>query len=153
MNKKELISKVCDVLQANDIRKPVSVASERFRISNDNGDEATFTVARKDRRMMYNATDVGNILDAVIAVVEDSLSKGEPVSVRGFGTLEVRKSKEHRVREPEQEIWHTIPAQYRAKFTAGCNLAAAARSYGLQEDDIGAEQFLPLPDDDEEEDE
>ena len=150
MNKKGLINATCAVLQNADIRKPVSLKSEKFRIISESGDEAVFTVDRKDRRLYYNVNDVGNILDALIAVVEDCMRRGEQVGVRGFGSLEVRQTKEHRVREPDQEIWHTIPATYRAKFTAGCNLAQAARAYGLQEDDIGAEQFLPLPDEEDE---
>lgn len=153
MNKKELIAKTCDVLQANDIRKPVSVKSEKFIISNEGGDSAVFTIDRKDRRLLYNASDVGSILDAMIAVVEDCMRRGETVSIRGFGSLEIRKTKEHVVKEPVEDIWHTIPAGYKAKFTAGCNLAEAARAYGLQEKDVGAEQFLPPPEDDWDEDE
>ena len=147
MNKKGLIEKTRDVLKNNDIRKPVSVKSEKFRIASDGGDNAVFTVDREDKRIPYNARDVANILDALIAVIEDCMRRGEQVAVRGFGSLEIRKVKEHRVREPEEEIWHIIPEQYRPKFTAGCDLAAAARSYGLQEDDVGAERFLPDPDD------
>ena len=149
MNKKELINKTCEVLQANDIRKPVSVKSEKFTIMDESGDKAVFTIDRKDRRLLYTATDVGNILDAMVAVVEDCMRRGERVGMYGFGTLEVRKTKEHKVREPDREIWHVIPEMYKAKFTPGCNLAAAARSYGLQEEDIGAEKYLPEPEDDE----
>ena len=150
MNKRELINKTCEVLKENDIRKPVSIKSERFHITSDSGEEATFTVDRVDKRMLYTAVDVGNILDVMIAVAEDCIAKGETVSLQGFGSLKVRHTKERRVREPDQEIWHTIPSQCRPKFTAGCNLAAAARAYGLQAKDIGAEQFLPPPDDDDE---
>lgn len=150
MNKKELINATCAVLQQADIRKEIAIRAEKFRITSDSGDSAVFTVDRKAKRLYYNVNDVGNILDAIIAVIEDCMSRGESVGVRGFGQWEVRKTKEHKVREPDQEIWHTIPSTYRPKFTAGCNLSQAARSYGLQEDDIGAAQFLPDPDDEEE---
>ena len=149
MNKKELINATCAVLQNADIRKEVAIKAEKFRITSDSGDSAVFTVDRKEKRLLYTAGDVGNILDAMIAVVEDCIAKGESVGVRGFGQLEVRKAKEHRVREPDQEIWHTIPATFKPKFTAGYNLKNAARAYGLQEEDIGAEAFLPPPDDEE----
>lgn len=149
MNKKGLINAAVNVLRDAGIRKPVSVSKERFTITDDYGDKAVFTIDRKDRMLHYNATDVCNIMDALIAVVEDCMRRGEGVGVRGFGQLEVRKTKEHRVREPDQEIWHTIPERYRPKFTAGANLSSAAMSYGLQEKDVGAEQFLPPPDDDE----
>jgi nucleoid DNA-binding protein len=151
MNKKELITATCAALSEADIRKEVAIKAEKFRITSESGDSAVFTVDRKAKRLYYNAHDVGNILDAMIAVVEDRISKGEPVGVRGFGQIEVRKTKEHRVREPDQEIWHTIPAGYKPKFTAGCNLSQAARAYGLQEEDIGAEQFLSEPDMEEDE--
>lgn len=150
MNKKELINRTCEALQAADIRKPVTLKSEKFIITDEGGDSAVFTIDRKDRRMLYTAADVGNILDMMVAVVEDAVSRGEQVVMRGFGSLEVRKVKGRRVKEPDQDIWHTIPDQYRPKFTAGCNLAAAARSYGLQQDDVGAEQYLPEPDDEDE---
>ncbi len=150
MNKKELINATCAALSQADIRKEVALKAAKLRITSDSGDSAVFTVERKAKRLYYNAHDVGNILDAIVAVVEDSISRGEPVAVRGFGQLEIRKTKERRIREPDQDIWHTIPPVYRPKFTAGCNLQQAARAYGLQEDDIGAAQFLPEPDDEEE---
>lgn len=150
MNKKELIAKICETLYQNDIRKPISIKSEKFVISNEGGDSATFSTNRMDRRLMYTAVDVCNILDAAIAVVEDCMRRGEPVGIRGFGALHLKKTKEHMVREPDQEIWHTIPSQYKPKFVAGSGLAAAARSFGLQEDEVTAEQFFPEPDEEEE---
>lgn len=129
----------------------MSIKSEKLTVSDENGNSATFTVDRKDKQMMFTIKDVGNILDALLAVITDALRHGEKVSMWGFGSFEIRKTKEHRVREPDAEIWHTIPSQYRPKFTSGFNLSAAVRSYGLQEDDTGADEFLPPPVDEDEE--
>lgn len=154
MNKKQIISAAADLLRENDVRKSVQTKSERFHIRREGGDEeAVFQIDRKDRRVQYNVTDVQNILDALIHVAIDCMRRGEPFMLKGFGTLKVRLAKEHMVREPLEEIWHTIPACYRPKFEAGTKLTAAARAYGFQQDD-NPDKYLPPPiyDEDEEED-
>ena len=151
MNKKELVAAVAERLRVNDIRKQVKTKSEIFRvIQEDSGDEAVFTIDRKDRRVIYSMEDVQNILDAAIDVVIDSIRRGESVNVRGLGALSTVRVAARRTKEPEADIWHDIPEMTRPKFRAGFQLAAAARAFGLQEDERGAEQFLPPPEEEEE---
>ncbi len=154
MNKKELITATVDVLRENDIRKPITLKNETFRVTQESsGADATFSVARADKRMLYTATDVQNILDAMLCLVEDAMRHGETVNIRNFGTLSVRHAAAHRVREPNEEIWHEIPAGFRPKFRPGQRLLAAARVFGLQKDDDDPDSYLPKPVYDDEEDE
>lgn len=150
MNKKELVSAVAESLRENGVRKQIKTKSEVFRvIQDDSGDEAVFTIDRADRKILYSTEDVMNVLDAIIEVVTDSIRRGEPVTVRGLGTLTTVRVAPRRSKEPDTGIWHDIPAMTRPKFRSGYLLAAAARASGLQEDEHGAEQFLPPPDEEE----
>ena len=153
MNKKELVAAVSDALRQNDIKKQIKTKSEIFRVIQDEtGDEAVFTIDRKDRRVMYSLDDIQNILDMTIDVIVDTIRRGESINVRGLGTLTTVRVAARRTKEPEADIWHDIPAMTRPKFRPGFQLAAAARASGLQEDELGAEQYLPLPEEDPEDD-
>lgn len=154
MNKKELIMATVDVLRENNIRKPVTLKSETFRVTQESsGADATFSVARADKNMLYTATDVQNILDAMLCLAEDAMRHGETINIRNFGTLSVRYAAAHRVREPNEEIWHEIPAGFRPKFRPGQRLLAAARVFGFQQNDDNPDSYLPRPENDDEEDE
>ena len=151
MNKKELMSAVANVLRENKIRKSVKTKSEVFRVIQDgSGDEAVFTIDRADRKILYSIEDVQNIIDATIAVVLDCIRRGEPVSVRGFGSLSTIRVAPRRSKDPIAGNWYDVPSFVRPKFKPGFALITAARSAGLQEEDVGAEQFLPPPDEEEE---
>lgn len=154
MNKKELIAAAVDLLKENDIRKPVTLASETFRVTQEStGDDAAFTVRRKDKQLSYTHRDVQNILDVLLCLAEDAVKRGEPINIRGFGTLETKHVAARRVREPQEEIWHDIPECFRPKFRPGFQLLAAARAHGLLMADDDPNKYLPPPvDDDPEED-
>ena len=80
MNKKELIEKVTNVLQGNDIRKHVAAQKTTLHISDDYGNQSDFIIKKSSRGLLFTNKDVSTILDAVLAVVEDSLKRGEVVA-------------------------------------------------------------------------
>ncbi len=64
----------------------------------------------------------GRALDAVICAIMDSLAKGKPVALVGFGTFVVNKRKQRTGRNPQTGATITIPAAKVPRFKAGKNL-------------------------------
>ncbi|CAL7959745.1 DNA-binding protein HU-beta [Gammaproteobacteria bacterium] len=64
----------------------------------------------------------GRALDAVICAITDSLGKGKPVALVGFGTFVVNKRKQRTGRNPQTGAAITIPAAKVPRFKAGKNL-------------------------------
>ena len=66
-------------------------------------------------------------VEAVFVVVTKSLSRGEEVTVTGFGTFSTRKSAARSGRNPKTGENLTIPASIRVKFKAGKALKEAVK--------------------------
>ena len=62
---------------------------------------------------------VESTLNAFVAVVEDSLKKGEKVQLVGFGSFEVRKRAARKGRNPQTKEEIKIPASKAPVFRAG----------------------------------
>lgn len=58
-------------------------------------------------------------LNAIISSVEDALTKGDKVTLVGFGTFEVRKRAQRKGRDPQTKKEITIPAANAPVFKAG----------------------------------
>jgi len=61
----------------------------------------------------------GRVLDVVIHAIADSLGKGKPVALVGFGTFLVSKRKQRSGRNPQTGETITIPAAKVPRFKAG----------------------------------
>jgi DNA-binding protein HU-beta len=61
----------------------------------------------------------GRVLDTVIDAITDSLGKGKPVALVGFGTFVVSKRKQRTGRNPQTGENITIPAAKVPRFRAG----------------------------------
>lgn len=136
MNKKELISKVAEVLRSNNIRKPVSTPKQVFHISDDEGNQKDFVVKKTDKSVLYNTTDVASIIEACLAVIEDSIKHGEEVYIHGFGTLGVHQRAARTTKHPETGQTVDVRARYVPKFSFGNNLRMAAKVYEMSLDDF-----------------
>lgn len=66
-------------------------------------------------------------VEAVFAAVTKSLSRGEEVTVTGFGTFSTRKAAARSGRNPKTGESLTIPASIRVKFKAGKALKEAVK--------------------------
>jgi len=66
--------------------------------------------------------EVGNIIDATTEAIRKALSKGEKVTLVGFGTFRVLNRKARRGRNPQTGEELQISAKKVAKFKAGKNL-------------------------------
>jgi len=69
--------------------------------------------------------EAGNVLDAVTETIIDTFSKGEKVTLVGFGTFQVRQRKERKGINPQTKEALTIPAKKVPKFVPGKKLRQA----------------------------
>ena len=131
MNKKELSSRVAEVLRANNIRKPVSVKKQTLHITDEGGNTAEFHIKQQDKNVLYTVDDATNVIDACIAVIIDAIKNGEEISIKGFGSLGLHYRAARRTKEPNSGKWCEIEARYIPKFSYGNDLRMAARLYEL----------------------
>lgn len=71
--------------------------------------------------------DAAKAVDAVSAVIMDSMKKGQPVTWTGFGTFEVRSRKPRMGRNPQTGAPLHIPASKTPAFKAGKSLKDVVR--------------------------
>lgn len=67
-------------------------------------------------------TKSGEALDAVVSAIETALSKGEKVTLVGFGTFETSSRQARKGRNPKTGAEINIPAKTVARFRAGAGL-------------------------------
>lgn len=131
MNKNKLIESIVDVLRENDIRKSVPAQKTTLHISDDQGNHSDFVVKKKTTGLLFTKEDITSVVDACIAVIEDSIKRGEEISIMGFGSLGVHKRLSRQGKHPVTgEVFNTGD-KYVPKFTFGNNLRMAARVYEL----------------------
>ena len=63
--------------------------------------------------------EIGNIVDATMEAIRKALSKGEKVTLVGFGTFQIIERKARRGRNPQTGEELQIPAKKVPKFRAG----------------------------------
>jgi DNA-binding protein HU-beta len=77
-------------------------------------------VAEVAKRTDRNRSEVAQIVDQTMAVIRDTVAKGERVALVGFGTFEKRRRNRRIARNPRQpEIPITIPARDLPSFAPG----------------------------------
>ena len=69
--------------------------------------------------------DAGKSVDAFIAVVSETLGKGEEIKLPGFGTFQVAERAATEGRNPRTGEKIAIPASKQPKFKAGAELKRA----------------------------
>ncbi|MBA7564781.1 DNA-binding protein HU [subsurface metagenome] len=69
----------------------------------------------------------GKAVDAVVSAISDCLTRGEKVTLVGFGTFRVRSRKARRGVNPQTRESIQIPARKVPKFTAGKALREKVR--------------------------
>jgi DNA-binding protein HU-beta len=76
-------------------------------------------------------TDAAEYVDAVIAVISDTLAKGDEIKLPGFGTFQVADRAATEGRHPRTGEKITIPASKQARFKAGAELKRALSGNGV----------------------
>lgn len=76
---------------------------------------------RLSRHVTYTLTkkDSGNVIDVMTDTIKKTLSKGEKVTLVGFGSFQVMERKAREGRNPQTREAIQIPAKKVPKFTAG----------------------------------
>ena len=70
-------------------------------------------------------------MDTCLAVIGDSLKKGESVSIRGFGTLSLNYRKPRVNKHPVTHEEVEVSGRYVPKFESGKDLKMCAKMYEL----------------------
>jgi len=77
-------------------------------------------VAEVAKRTDRNRADVAAVIDETMAVIRDTVAKGERVALVGFGTFEKRRRNRRVARNPRRpEVAITVPARDIPQFTPG----------------------------------
>jgi DNA-binding protein HU-beta len=72
------------------------------------------------KRTGKNRADVARVVDAVIVTIRETVSKGDRVSLVGFGTFEKRRRGQRLARNPRKpDVEITIPARDVPSFAPG----------------------------------
>lgn len=144
MNKRQLASRVAEVMRQNNIRKPVLVPKKVLHISDDEGNKKDFVVKGVDKNVLFSVADVENVLDILIQVIEESLKEGEPVTIQGFGTFGLKYRKARATKKVGTDEWVDVAARYVPKFSFGNNLRMCAKLYELSLGDLKLDEPLPI---------
>lgn len=152
MNKRQLVSRVAEVMRINNIRKPVLLPKKVLHISDDDGNKKDFIVKSSDKNVLFTVDDIENVVDALIQVIEESLKVGEPVTVQGFGTLGLKYRKARVTKQVGTDDWIDVEARYIPKFSFGNNLRMCAKLYELSLQDLKLNEPLPIFDDGDDDD-
>ena len=147
MNKKEFIREVSDLLRKENTRKPISIPKQVFHISDNEGNSKEFSVKKTEKSVLYTRDDVATILDACISIIEDSLKRGEPISVHGFGTLGLvyRKPRTTKCVNTDHDI--LVEGRYIPRFHFGDRLRVCAKLYEMSLNEGRPYPFEPDVDD------
>lgn len=140
MNKKELVDKTVEILRENDVRKTVTAQKTIFHISDDYGNQSDFIVKKADKGLLFTKGDVAAIMDACLVAIEDSIKRGEDVSIHGFGTLGVHYRAARETKHPDTGKYVQVDARYVPKFSFGNSLRMAAKVYEMSLSDRGGDK-------------
>jgi DNA-binding protein HU-beta len=144
MNKRQLASRVVEVMRKNNIRKSVLVPKKVFHISDDEGNTKNFVVKSADKNVLFSVDDVETILDTALQVIVESLKTGEPVTIQGFGSFGLKYRKARVTKQLGTDEWIDIAARYVPKFSFGNSLRMAAKLYELSLEDLKLNEPLPI---------
>lgn len=135
MNRRDFTRLVSEVLRDSNTRKPISIPKQVFHISDNEGNSKDFTVKKVDKYVSYTANDISAIMDACLYVVQESLKRGEPISIHGFGTFSLRYRKPRATKSIINNEDIVIEGRYVPKFSFGNDLRMCAKVYELSLND------------------
>ena len=117
------------MLRQNHETRKVHIPKATFHISDSEGNSKDFYVKQRDKEIMFTKEDVEKILEAALMIVVDSIRRGEPVNIRGFGelTLHYRKARYSKHIRTGEDTY--VPEMYVAKFYPGIQLKTSAKIY------------------------
>jgi len=82
------------------------------------------------------------VIDAIVNAIQNSLSKGEKVTLIGFGSWDVATRKERKGRNPKTGVEITIPEKKVARFKSGTKLGRLVNGEEVLDGENGVEEVL-----------
>lgn len=152
MNRMELIRATAAAMREKNIRKLVSSPKHVFHISDDEGNKKDFVVRQIDKGVQFTTEDVEAVLDTCMQIIEEAIKRGDPVSIRGFGTLGLKYRKSRVTKMPGTGERIDVGSRFVPKFTFGNDLRMCAKVYELSLADKQIDIALPVFDEGGEED-
>ncbi len=143
MNKKDLVRDAAALLKERGVRKQVQAKKHVFRITDEEGNGRNFSVTESGKSIMFSADDIDAILDSVLTVITETLKRGEPVNLQGFGSFRLKYHAPRTFTKFDTDELVSIPARYLPKFVAGKELQNSAKVYETSLADLNA-MTLPL---------
>lgn len=146
MNRKGLVRGIAAFLRDNNIRKPVAIPKKTLHISDDDGNVKDIVIKGMDKQAPFTVDDVETIIDTCLYVIQESLKKGEPVTIQGFGSLGLKYRKARSTKKIGTTERQEIPGRYVPKFSFGNDLRVCAKLYELSLNDVRDEEPSLLDD-------
>ena len=84
-------------------------------------------VAEVGKRTNLAKKDIGNVIDALVETITDTIKKGEKVALAGFGTFQVVQRKARTGLNPQTKETIQIPARKVPKFAPAKGLKEKVR--------------------------
>ena len=106
-----------------------------LHISDDHGNKSDFLIKKSETGLLFTPKDVYAVIDACLAVIEDSIKHGEEISIHGFGTLGLHYRAARQTYHPDTGEEIKIEARYTPKFNFGNTLRTAAKIYNMSLND------------------
>ncbi len=89
-------------------------------------------VERVANKIKLNKKEVGAVINALLASINDSLAEGGKVEIRGFGSFRIRERNARTVRNPKSGEIVEVPAKKVPFFKAGKELKELVDEKGLE---------------------
>lgn len=78
--------------------------------------------------MDYCKNQAGVVISDIFLIIGEALAKGESVTIRGFGTFEVKTRKGHLIQDPNTKEKRVVDDYQVVTFRPGDNLKEAVRT-------------------------
>lgn len=124
-----LIKATTVTMKESGVGKDVQSGKHILHVSDEEGNKTDFVFKTTERRVPFSAEDVGEVIRTVIQVIEACIQRGETISVRGFGRLELKYYTPRRTHDLQTGEFIDIPGRCVPKFVAGSDLKTMARLY------------------------
>lgn len=131
MTRKGLVRAIASFLRENNIRKPVAIPRKTIHISDDDGNCRDLTFKGVDKQAPFTIDDVETIIDTCLYVIQESIKRGEPVTIHGFGSLGVKYRKPRSTYKYGTKERVAVPGRYIPKFSFGNDLRMCAKIYEI----------------------
>lgn len=151
ITKKELALRVARIMRKTGYRKKVKIPRHSFTISDSCGNQSSFDVTGRVKKVTIDESDVHAVIDACVELIYETIANGDAIKINGLGTLGVKTRAAGKVCRMDTGEIEDVPERRIPYFSASDRLRAIARtsgngtdlsmpSYDIYEDECEPEQ-------------